>query len=180
VAKLLRNNRYRTVEAGTVLNSASLSLLYDKKCLQKLHQMATQCYRQFKSFSPGDTKALLETAVRFRNLHFKTGSADLRLISNAQLNDIATALINRQAKTIHIHGHADIQPWTSSTQQESDALNRQLSQERAESVKYALARYGIAITRMKTYGYGSSRPIELGTSYAALAKNRRVEIEVIE
>jgi chemotaxis protein MotB len=57
-------------------------------------------------------------------------------------------------------------------------LNWQLSQNRAESVKAALAQRGVL--NMKTFGYGENRPLVSGESEAALAKNRRVEIEVVD
>ncbi|OQY50770.1 MAG: hypothetical protein DRR08_28325 [Candidatus Parabeggiatoa sp. nov. 2] len=78
-----------------------------------------------------------------------------------------------------IHGHSDSQAFAGFSKTESDYLNWQLSQKRADSFKAALAQRGVLHTRIKTFGYGDSRPLVSGDSEAALAKNRRVKIEVV-
>jgi len=176
VIELLRDNRYRTAEMGTVLKRESLSLLYNRQRLQQLYDMATRCFNRFKSFPPGGTKALLATAAQYPNLQFETGSAQL-VSYQSQLDEIATALKQTSAKTIHIHGHADIQTWTDLSQHESEERNWQLSQQRAESVKNALVQRRVPM-RIRTFAYGASQPVAQGTSDNALAQNRRVEIEV--
>jgi len=52
--------------------------------------------------------------------------------------------------------------------------------DRAESVKAALVQYGIAAERISTRGHGSDMPEDRGSSEEALAKNRRVEIELVD
>jgi len=37
---------------------------------------------------------------------------------------------------------------------------------------------GVETIRMKTAGYGNTRPVAVGESEAAYAKNRRVEIKI--
>ncbi|RKZ92665.1 MAG: hypothetical protein DRR19_03595 [Candidatus Parabeggiatoa sp. nov. 1] len=68
VSYLLRENRYRAADAGNVLNKASLSLLYDKQRLQKLHHKATDCRSVFRLLV--STDSLLETFVIIRNIQF--------------------------------------------------------------------------------------------------------------
>jgi flagellar motor protein MotB len=103
--------------------------------------------------------------------------------------------MNNKTQNILIHGHSDSQAFVGFSKTESDYLNWQLfeakvfvgtysqkllprNQKRADSVKAALAWRGVLQFRMKTFGYGSSRPLVSGDSEAALAQNRRVEIEV--
>ncbi|MDM8558259.1 OmpA family protein [Candidatus Parabeggiatoa sp. HSG14] len=183
VTELMRDNRYRTVEANQVMKRDSLALLYDKPRLQQLYQLANQCqYQFFKSFSTKTTKgmvtkAILDPVVIYRNLFFKTGKHDLSLISGEQLDEIALTLINNKGK-INVSGHADAQRWANKSLKESKRLNVKLSKNRANSVKIALMQLGISKSRIKVYGYGDNQPLVQGNNKNAWAKNRRVEIEM--
>jgi len=177
-SELLHENRYRTAERGEVIKHESLELLYDKARLQKLYQLATQCRRQYKSVaSAADTKAVLTSIVVFRNINFKTGSAQINLGYQPQLDEIALAL-NNQHRMVYISGHSDEQAWAGQTQARSAQLNQQLSEQRAKAIKRALAQRGIPERDMKARGYGSSKPLAPGHSETAWAKNRRVEIQL--
>ena len=94
---------------------------------------------------------ILETTVIFRPFHFKAGKHDLSLVSGAQLDQVATALINTKAQNILIHGHSDSKPFAGFSKTKSDYLNWQLSQKRADSVKAALAQRGILNYRIKNF-----------------------------
>jgi outer membrane protein OmpA-like peptidoglycan-associated protein len=178
ITKLLHKNRYRTVEANEVMGHDSLSLLYDQQRLQRLAELTSACQRQYKSLATSDApKAFSEQLVMYRNLRFKSGEYNLRLISDAQLDEIALALLNHQGNTVYIRGHADAQPWRGKTRAQSQRLNRRLSQYRADSIKKALTQRGIS-KNLISMGYGSSHPLVRGNNRAAWAKNRRVEIEI--
>jgi outer membrane protein OmpA-like peptidoglycan-associated protein len=178
ITELLRDNRYRTVEANELMEQDSLSLLYDSDRLQALATLTTTCQRQFKSLADSDApKALMEPLVRYRNLLFKTGDYRLNLISAKQLDQIALTLINHSANTIYINGHADAQGWAGKSRPQSQRLNQWLSQQRADAIKKALTQRGVS-KPIKTQGYGESQPLVRGNHAAAWAKNRRVEIEV--
>ncbi len=176
-------SRLRDVDTGTVLQYESLSLLYDKARLEKLYHMATLCYiKSDKSWElhPGTSKAWVNHKVRFHNLNFDTGKYNLTQQAELQLEEIALLVRGDKYshKRINIMGHADIQTWTGYSSRESKRLNDKLSWNRAKAVKKGLARRGISIKRMKTHGYGASKPWIEGRTAAALAQNRRVEIEV--
>jgi outer membrane protein OmpA-like peptidoglycan-associated protein len=55
-----------------------------------------------------------------------------------------------------------------------------LSQARAEAVREYLIRHGIEPDRLQAVGYGSTRPVDKRNSSEARAKNRRVELIVVE
>lgn len=180
-SELLHENRYRTAESGEVIKHESLKLLYDQARLQKLYQLATQCRRQYKSVaSAADTKAFLVSVVVFRNINFNTGSAQIKPGYQSQIDEFAIFLSNSKYsnKMVNISGHTDEQAWAGKTQARSDELNQQLSEQRANVIKRALAQRGIAEINMKTRGYGSSKPLKQGHSETAWAKNRRVEIKL--
>jgi OOP family OmpA-OmpF porin len=73
---------------------------------------------------------------------------------------------------ISIEGHCDIVG--------SDAYNNMLSEKRAQAVYNYFLSQGIPADRMRTVGYGRSRPLVPNDTPANRAKNRRVEIHVIK
>ncbi|BCR04010.1 porin [Desulfuromonas versatilis] len=58
----------------------------------------------------------------------------------------------------------------------SEDYNLQLSQRRAEAVKYALLDEGISLERIQARGFGESYPIANNESVAGRQQNRRVEV----
>ncbi|WP_332744981.1 OmpA family protein [Hydrogenophaga sp.] len=58
----------------------------------------------------------------------------------------------------------------------ADAYNQTLSTERADAVRIALLRQGIASTRVASRGYGEAHPVASNDTAAGRQMNRRVEI----
>jgi outer membrane protein OmpA-like peptidoglycan-associated protein len=100
-------------------------------------------------------------------------SAKWALLSTAQtkLNDVASALTKQDKdSSIVVEGYTDSQG--------KDAMNQELSQKRAESVRTYLVSRGIASDRITAQGFGPGKPIADNTSPEGRANNRRVEIVV--
>jgi outer membrane protein OmpA-like peptidoglycan-associated protein len=100
-------------------------------------------------------------------------SAKWALLSTAQtkLNDVANALTKQDKdSSIVVEGYTDSQG--------KDAMNQELSQKRAESVRTYLVSRGIASDRITAQGFGPGKPIADNTSPEGRANNRRVEIVV--
>lgn len=180
VAELLRDNRYRTADGNVVLNFQCLTLLYDNKRLQGLHQKVAQCRIRDRSIAPdtNTVRAILQPLAIFQQIHFNMEQHDLSLVSEEQLDHIALTLTEMKAKHIIIRGHSNSQTFKGKTKAESDRLNWQLSQDRAKAVKSALNQRGVFANRIKIYGYGNTRPLIKDNNEIARLKNRRVEIEV--
>jgi outer membrane protein OmpA-like peptidoglycan-associated protein len=106
------------------------------------------------------------------DLLFKVNSADIDERSMNLLNQLVDFMNQNPKIRIEIGGHTDSDG--------SDSFNQQLSESRAKSaVKYLEGR-GIASGRLVAKGYGKSNPIVANDSAENKAKNRRVEMKVID
>jgi outer membrane protein OmpA-like peptidoglycan-associated protein len=111
--------------------------------------------------------SLAETELRFR-----TASADLPAEELPSLDSIAELLVEYPQLSARIEGHTD-----SSGRNET---NLQLSQQRADAVRAALIKRGVAEDRLVAEGIGETRPIADNGTAAGRRQNRRVDVYVIE
>lgn len=102
---------------------------------------------------------------------FVTGSSVIDTASYPLLDAIADALkAHPEVTLVSVRGHTDSRG--------SAAVNRKLSQARAESVMKALIERGVEPARLKAQGFGSSQPLVPNDTPENLAKNRRVELHI--
>lgn len=102
-------------------------------------------------------------------IYFEHNKADLKLISNSALDDLAEILKRHPAVHLTIEGHTDSDG--------DDNYNMDLSQRRTDSVKNYLISKGVSENRLTAIGYGETRPIASNKTAAGKAKNRRVELK---
>lgn len=108
-------------------------------------------------------------AVTFKSdILFGTGSAALKGAAFDEIARVAKVLNQYPQTTIVVAGYTD------STG--SEAHNQKLSEQRAEHVKNALVGEGVNPARIKTVGYGESKPIADNGTEAGRQMNRRVTI----
>ena len=105
-----------------------------------------------------------------KNVFFATGSYKLMPKSFSSLDAVVALLKADESLMIDIEGHTDAQG--------SDESNQVLSDNRAGAVKTYLVSKGIAETRLKSAGFGETKPVADNTSAAGRAKNRRTEMIV--
>jgi outer membrane protein OmpA-like peptidoglycan-associated protein len=105
-----------------------------------------------------------------RDIVFKSGSAQLDPQATANLQEVARYLRNNPDRKVLIEGFTD------STG--SAAVNQQLSQERADAVRLALANDGVDQSRIGIRGMGPSAPIASNVNTAGRLLNRRVAIVI--
>lgn len=102
-----------------------------------------------------------------RDIQFDVAKSTIRPESFRVVNKIATLMKEHPDLAFRIDGHTDADG--------SAESNLRLSQDRAESIKAALIKFGIAETRLKTKGWGESRPIASNATQEGKQQNRRVE-----
>ncbi len=105
-----------------------------------------------------------------KNVFFATGSYKLLPKSHQSLDAVVTLLKADESLMIDIDGHTDSQG--------SDESNQVLSDNRAGAVKNYLVSKGIDPSRLKSTGYGETKPVADNNTAAGRAKNRRTEMLV--
>jgi outer membrane protein OmpA-like peptidoglycan-associated protein len=110
-----------------------------------------------------------ECRAELPGIYFAFNSATLDPASDPALSDVSRLLAKHADWTLAIEGHTD--------NIGGDASNQTLSTQRAESVRAALTtRYHIAPARLRSAGFGATRPREPNTTIEGRARNRRVEL----
>lgn len=93
--------------------------------------------------------------------------------AGALLDQIAAVIkANPQVRRVRVEGHTD--------NLGDEEMNVDLSERRAERVRFELAKRGVERDRMLPRGFGSTRPIAPNTTKDGRKKNRRVEFRVID
>jgi len=113
----------------------------------------------------------LATACRAEipGIYFAFNSAALDPASEPALSEMSKLLAKHSDWMLAIEGHTD--------NIGGDASNQMLSTKRAEAVRTALvARYHVAAARLRSAGFGATRPREPNTTIEGRARNRRVEL----
>lgn len=119
------------------------------------------------------TKAETGNVLLLENVNFKRGTSELEGEETiAALNDIAEFLVENPSIALRINGHTD--------NAGDPSLNKELSMERAGSVRDYLVAQGVAFEKLRVSGWGGTRPLASNTTESGRAKNRRVELEVIQ
>ena len=110
----------------------------------------------------------LPTMKRFATYYFASGSAKLTRTQISSVQAFAKSISTSTVKTILFYGYADPTPGIN---------NFTLSKERATSVELIVAAL-VKNKNLQVGWYGANKPLSAGSSSAANAQNRRVEIWV--
>ena len=108
--------------------------------------------------------------VVLRGILFDTGKDVLKPESEPVLTELAAVMKAAPGQAYVIEGHTD--------DRGGALVNQPLSERRAAAVKAWLERAGVAGAKLKTAGFGMSRPAAPNTSDGGRAANRRVEVAV--
>ena len=101
---------------------------------------------------------------------FETGQSSLKPDAQHDLGEFARILKEYPDTNLSIQGHTDSVG--------TAALNRKLSQDRADAVTTYLSEAGVGRARLVAQGLGESDAVSSNATEAGRAKNRRVEIHI--
>ena len=160
--------------AFPLLSSKRLGKLYEK---QSSGQVITNNDNFFTRLSPSQWASLDPVAsLKIKPIEFQSGTRTFSKEAKEELQNIKNILKRYPRYRLSIEGHT-------STQGDA-AVNRQLSNERAEAIrKHLLDTYKISTNRIKATGRGSDAPLprQDGESFRAwLRKLSRVEFHLLE
>ncbi|MBL7848976.1 MAG: OmpA family protein [Cyclobacteriaceae bacterium] len=111
-------------------------------------------------------------SIILEHLIFAQGKATINPESYPSLDEVVVMLTERPSIVIQLEGHTD--------NQGNEKLNLKLSQDRVDNVKKYLVSKGVSKDRISTKAFGGSKPIVQGNSMEARAKNRRVEMRILQ
>jgi outer membrane protein OmpA-like peptidoglycan-associated protein len=104
-------------------------------------------------------------------LKFDFDKAELHPADKELLSRIAGILMASPDYTVSVNGHTD--------DVGTDEYNQKLSERRAQAVRDYLVKAGLPASIFTVTGHGKKRPLVPGTSEKARAKNRRVELGIV-
>jgi outer membrane protein OmpA-like peptidoglycan-associated protein len=104
-------------------------------------------------------------------LKFDFDKAELRPEDRELLSRIAGILMTSQDYTVSVNGHTD--------DVGSDSYNKKLSERRAQAVRDYLVKAGLPAEILSVEGHGKGLPLLPGRDETARAKNRRVELGIV-
>ena len=107
-----------------------------------------------------------------RGVNFDFDKSNIRADARPVLDEAIATLKAEGGVAVIAEGHTDSKG--------TDAYNQRLSERRAKSVKDYLVRGGIPASRIRTVGYGESRPVASNDTEDGRAQNRRVELRIAQ
>lgn len=110
--------------------------------------------------------------VTLHGVNFANNSATLTPDSTTVLDQAAAGLMRRGDMKVEVAGHTD--------NRGTAALNRDLSQRRAEAVRSYLVSKGVNGANLSARGYGPDRPVADNNTANGRAENRRVELRQLQ
>ena len=106
------------------------------------------------------------------NIYFGTGSDRPQASLIPFLRSVAIHMLADNNAFLRVEGHAD--------QRGSDSYNEELALRRAKKVATHIASFGVDSKKMTVLTFGERRPVRAGKSAEDLARNRRVEILLMQ
>jgi len=116
---------------------------------------------------------VIKKTVVLPGVNFAFDRADLLPAAQQILDrEVIPELKDDASLTVRVEGHTDSVG--------SDSYNQQLSERRAAAVKTYLVSKGVAASRVESTGFGETQPVADNTSAVGRAKNRRVDVKVMQ
>jgi outer membrane protein OmpA-like peptidoglycan-associated protein len=112
------------------------------------------------------------STVRMNNLFFVTGKTEINKMSYPELQRLIDVMKKHKKMEVEIAGHTD--------DVGSDKVNNELSLERANAVRDYIISNGIEPERLKSKGYGKTKPVASNKTPEGRKKNRRVDFTILK
>jgi outer membrane protein OmpA-like peptidoglycan-associated protein len=149
--------------------AAATSNLQLKQAVQDREELRAKLLQQFNViFATRDTARGL--IVNLSDVLFDTGKSTLRPVAREKLAKISGIILAYPDLRLAIEGNTDSVG--------SDAMNQQLSEQRADSVRDYLAKETIPASSMTSQGFGKTQPVASNDTAEGRQQNRRVELVV--
>ena len=161
----------RNAEAESDRNrlAASNSDKQLQQAVRDREELRAKLLQQFNViFATRDTARGL--IVSLSDVLFDTGKSTLRPVAREKLAKISGIVLAYPDLRLAIEGNTDSVG--------SDAMNQQLSEQRAGSVRDYLARENIPSASMTSQGFGKTQPVASNETAEGRQQNRRVELVV--
>ena len=123
------------------------------------------------AFLAGKTSGSLPKTFVFDHLNFESASTQLTSESRTTVNNLAQILRAYPNAHVQLVGHTD--------NTGTPDANQTLSEDRANAVKSMLVNQGVGADRIAATGYGQARPVAPNDAEEGRARNRRIELNVI-
>ena len=123
-----------------------------------------------KVLAPNEIQIMINDVLAVKKVAFERKSSIITENSYSTLTQIAKILDENKNTKIEIGGHTDSRG--------EKELNKQISQDRANSVRDALIALGISAERLTAVGYGEDFPIAKDDENGLSEINRRVEFNI--
>jgi len=112
-------------------------------------------------------RVLSDGKIIVNGIRFDVNQATIKPESNGAINEIFELMQKQSDLNFSVEGHTDSDG--------DEALNQTLSEQRAKAVMARLINMGIPSNRLKSAGWGESKPIGENGTAEGKANNRRVE-----
>ena len=112
------------------------------------------------------------TTIVLNNIYFKRATSDVMFESFDAIQNLATALNKKPNLIVSIDGHTD------NVGDKNDL--KELSLQRAKTIKEKLIEFGVKSQQVLTRGYGSERSLNDNSTEELKQQNRRVEITILK
>ena len=132
----------------------------------------TDAEKALASIKTDKVRALdVAAALNLQIINFATASSDIPAANKSVLDQAAALLQRADQVQLTVAGHTDATG--------DAAMNKKLSQERAQSVVNYLVSKGVDPAQLQAVGYGQEKPKADNATEEGKFRNRRIEFEVL-
>ncbi|MBD3241229.1 MAG: OmpA family protein [Chitinivibrionales bacterium] len=144
----------------------------EKAKAQALQEEMEKKFNALQSELISVSKTARGTIISMSDILFDIGKASLKPDLKTNLAKIAGILTVYRNVRVLVEGHTD--------NTGSDEFNQKLSEDRALNVMQYLIEQGVDSSRLRSHGYGETKPVADNETKEGRQKNRRVDLVVME